>query len=655
MNIPATLKNISERLLLANCLKHFRPILRISTIEWSKRYRSISSAETSFGVGKFDPDHTPYMEYVYECLDNLQIPVICSQKSARIAWTETINNYRGRRIHTQPCNMLLGFPTKEDARTFGKEKWKWFLENTPILSKIVDVGISENRKSVFDYAFNGGSLRLRTLGSIGSLKSNNVPYIEIEEPDDIKDNIGGQGDVLANLKERQKLVPRTMKKLIFGGTPTHLDFSMVENAIKTSNQLIFKAECHECKELVPMDGSGFDCIKYAEFPERKIDEIYGKHDPESAKFFCPFCNTEWTFEQKNQNIREGKKYGFVDHTGNFSKGWHPKKPEITDTFGFIFSELMSPFEGSHFIELAKKRILAEIDLAKGKEGLMKTFYNNSRGMPYASGISALSAEEMRKLRSNYPEGIVPSEGLVLTMGVDVQINRFAYVIRAWGRNGNSWLVTWREIFGNTQNYQDPVWTELYNIITADYPHSNGKTLKISACSIDSGWNTELVYRFVKELNQVKGYEQVFATKGSDDLRFSHDEIYNEPADLDILSYKSARRTLAETMGVKVYNVGAHKAHNEILRRIGLNLIEGCNQDRYFFNEQSYGMYEEQMTSCRKLIDVRSGTQREVYKLVSGKRKEAMDCEKLICHAAYAIGIPSYPPQYWAAIEKYLYE
>jgi phage terminase large subunit GpA-like protein len=240
------------------------------------------------------------------------------------------------------------------------------------------------------------------------------------------------------------------------------------------------------------------------------------------------------------------------------------------------------------------------------------------------------------------------------MGVDVQINRFAYVIRAWGRNGNSWLVTWKEIFGNTQNYQDPVWEELKNVITADYPHAGGKSLKISGCGIDSGWNTELVYRFVLEMNQIQGYETVLATKGTDELRYSQDNIYNEPTEMDILTYKSARRTLAESLGVKLYLVGAHRAHDELLRKIGLNLLENCNQDRFYFNEQSYGQFEEQMTSCRKLIDVRSGTQREVYKLVSGKRKEAMDCCKGSEHIAHAIGLPLYTSEHWAALEKYLY-
>lgn len=652
MKLLATLTNISERQLIASCFKLFRPILRISSIEWAKRYRSITSSETSFGIGRFDPDHTPYMEYLYDCLDNPYIPVIIGQKSSRIAWTETINNWLGKNIHLQPQNTLIGFPTKDKAKEYGKGKLQVFIDNTPILKEHIDIGLSENKKSIFDYALKGAWLRLRTLGSL--VKSDNVPRIVVEEFADTPDNVNNQGDTVAALLDRQKLVPLTMRKFVGGSTPTNLDFCQVERAMKYSNMLVFKAECHECKELIPMDGSSFACIRTDEYPERKIDEHYGKNDPLSAKFWCPCCGIEWSFAQKNLNVRAGKKFGFTDHTGNFSKGWHPKKPEITDTFGFLFSELLSPFDGGNFVELAKKRILAEADHAKGKEGLLKAFYNTCMGVPYASGISALSVEEMRRLRSNYPEGIVPSDGLILTMGVDVQINRFAYVIIAWGRNGNSWLVTWREIFGNTQNYQDGVWTELQNVITADYKHAGGKTLKIAGCSIDSGWNTELVYRFVKEMNQIQGFESVLATKGSDELRFSHDEIYNEPAEFDLLTFKSVRRSLAETMGVKVYNIGAHKAHNEILRRVGLNLIEGCNQDRFYFNEQSYGMFEEQMVSCRKLIDERSGVQREVYKLVSGKRKEAIDACKNAFHNAYALEIPSYTNEHWKQLENYLY-
>ena len=650
------LSNISERKLVGELLNLFQPPIRISTMEWAKKYRTITSKETSFGIGQFDPMITPYMEYVYECLDNPYIPTIISQKSARIAWTETINNYRGKKIHTNPSPMLLGFATGAACKNFGKVKWANFLANIPVLKTIVNAGVAKNKQSFFEYDFPNGSLRLVTLGSISSQKSDNFPYIEIEEPDDAPNDVSGQGDTLANLKQRQTTVPTTLKKLIFGGTPTHKDFSRVESAIKASNQMVFKAECHHCKTLVALDGSAFENIQYSDYQDRKMDEIYGKCDPETARFICPNCQVEWTFEQKNLNIIAGKQFSFTDHTGNFSKGWHPKKPLITESYGFIFSELLSPFPQSDFVELSKLKILADLDKAKGKEGLMKSYYNNNRGEPYASGFSAMEVEDMVKLRSNYSQDLIPMEGLVLTLGIDVQHNRFALILLAWGRNGNVYLIKWKEIFGNVFNPTDAVWSELTNFCLTQYEHVTGKPLPVSAVSIDSGdGNTvELVYRWVNEMNlKIEFNGNVRATKGVKELKFSHDDVYKEPAIPDPVSYKQVRRSLAERMGVTLYQLGAHRAHDEVLRRISLNTIEECRHDVFYFNEQSYGGFEEQILSCRKLIDTTGNSQKEVYQLVSGKRKEAMDGCKNAFHAAYAIGVREFSDDRWKAIEDYL--
>jgi hypothetical protein len=45
----------------------------------------------------------------------------------------------------------------------------------------------------------------------------------------------------------------------------------------------------------------------------------------------------------------------------------------------------------------------------------------------------------------------------------------------------------------------------------------------------------------------------------------------------------------------------------------------------------------------------------VFKLVPGKRKEAMDAEKNALHASYAIGIRNYTHSAWSALEKYYYD
>jgi phage terminase large subunit GpA-like protein len=640
MNNKLQTENISERKLLGELLCLFQQPKRMGILEWAETYRIMTSLESSM-VGKFSNAKTPYMEFMYDCFDDPEIPVIVSIKSAQVGFSEATNNALGCWIHNNPSKIIMAFPRLASARNYSREKIKPFFTGTKVLKDIINLKVAKESFNYFE--FPNGFLKLITAGSVSEMKSSSIPRIIIEEPDDLKGDVNGQGDSLDIIMERQKTIARRRKKLIFGGTPTDSDISKVEDAYKKSNQMVYKAECHHCNNIHELS---FDNLHEDDYPNRKIDEIYGTKNPTSAYYLCPVCEKPWTMEEKKQNIVNGKKHGW--------KGWHPQKPDITDIYGFAFNELLSSFDASHYKELSKKRILAQLDLDKGNEGKMKSFTNNNMGKTYSSGITSMEAEEMKTLRSNYPEHICPMEGLVLTAGIDVQDNRFAVVIRAWGRNNNSWLVSWYEIFGNVKDQDDDVWKELTDrVVLAQIPHASGKSLPISAISIDSGDNTELVYRWVLEMQQHNS--QVLATKGVQDLRFSDDEIYRVPSNFDVTNETQARKSLAETMGVSLFLVGAHKAHQEILTRVLLNKNKDARSNVYYFNEQSYGQYEEQCTSCRKLIDVNSGYNKSIFKLISGRRKEAIDGEKLALHASYAIGLRNYTHSHWKALEDYFYD
>jgi len=663
MKFKRTLANMSERRLLATLVRDiFRPPIRITTMDWGRKYVTFTGKQSTISVGEFNPLAMPYMEYVYDCLDNPYIPYIVSKKSARIGWTTVINIYRGKRIHTDPTNMLLGFATGVAVRKFATGQWRDFLAGAPVLKKIINVGVAKNKENMYQYSFAGGQLNLSTLGSIGNQKGDNIPYVEIEEPDDVPDDVANQGDSFKNLKQRMKLVPLTQRKFIFGGTGTIKDFSRVEKAIKESNYMVFKACCHVCEQLVPMDETAFDNIVWSEYPNRYIDSIYGKDDPTTAEFLCPYCKSNWTFEQKTLNIIKGKEFGFTDHTGNFSKGWHQKNPRVTDTFGFDFSELMSCFEdGSNYESLAQDYILAKLELGKGNEAPMMSFVNNRKGGTYAGGFSAMEEEEMIALRSNYPEGIAPYEALIPFVGIDVQHNRFAVVSFAAGRNGNLYLIKWVELFGNVFNWEDPVWQRLTDFVLGGVTHVTGIPLPFMSGGIDSGdgKTAELVYRWVKLMNESYGVD-IRATKGAKELKYSSDEIYREPSNAVVTTLHNTKRTLAQTMGVPVYYIGTHRCHDEVLRRISLNKNKDnygnvvAHHDVFYFNEQSYGDYEKQMTSCRKVISTTSSIVKEVYKLVPGKHMDAMAATKNAFFAYYAAEVRLFTNEHWLEIEKGVY-
>lgn len=665
----------------------------MSTIQWAETFRLLSKAESSI-AGKFDCSRTPAFEYIYLVCDNWFIHIVGMMKSSQVGASELENNIIGKVQDTMPCNSVIFFPGTNLLKEFSRKRLVPFFASCSNLRKKCNIGIPKPAHDYFTF-LGGGSISLRTIGSIQSVLSSPLPFIILEEFAQVKAEVAKQGDPLELVIGRQKSFIVGMKKVLGFSTPTFKDFCPMEKLYNNGNKLVFKAHCNHCGSLVEVSGWTMDSIvKYHEYPDMHIDPKYGKYDPESAYFQCPSCEGEWSFEQKTTNIVNGKKFGFVDDCGDFSLGWHKmgstpedvitieqyreleptinklalrkklKDEKVSLTYSFQYPELLSCFAAtSNATVLATKKILADKALEdKGEDTLLKDYFNNNKGLPFVSGITALERDDLIALRSNYPEGTIPMPGLVLTMGVDVQDNRFAFVIRAWGRNQNSYLVKWAEIFGDTrqQDWDDltlhfsGVWGDLQDIIAANHPHAaEGKYLHIAACSIDSGHLAELVYNFCIKLNLYCGLN-VMATKGTRDLRYSEDEIYSLPEAAIKTTTEKNMKSLAETMGTTVFHLGAHRAHEEILRRIALNKNKDAKSYIYFFNQQSYPNYEDQMTSCRKIIDTDSSYTKPVFKLIAGRRKEAMDAEKNALHAGRSLGLHNYTNDNWRAIEQYLY-
>jgi phage terminase large subunit GpA-like protein len=105
--------------------------------------------------------------------------------------------------------------------------------------------------------------------------------------------------------------------------------------------------------------------------------------------------------------------------------------------------------------------------------------------------------------STYDAGIVPKGGRKIFLTVDVQKDHLVVVIRAWGVEMESWLVSREEIWGDTAEQE--VWRRLDEL--ADKP-VDGHT--IEAYAIDSGYRTEQVYTWCE-----RRLGRAYATKGMD--------------------------------------------------------------------------------------------------------------------------------------------
>jgi len=564
---------------------------------------------------------------MHEALDDPEIFKVVCMKSAQIAWTDgVINNWLGRIVDIDPSPVIGLFAKADAAKEYAQEKFGPMVTATPRLRGKVDVATSrkDGNRALFK-KFPGGFLKLAGSNSISNVKSTPAPRVFVEEPDDAADNVGKQGDAIKLLEERTKTYHR--RKVVFGGTPSVKSLSTIEDAFLGSDQRKFFIPCHECGESHVLH---WDNVSWSDDPDSS-HEIYGHARPETAGYACPHCGVLWDDHHKNRNVRKGHWLATAESRG---------------VAGFYINELYSPFPGSQLARLVERYLEARYKLEQGDDTAMIVFINSCLGLPYEYESTAPALDELQDRAEDYAELTVPDGGLVLTAGVDVQHDRLAIIIRAWGVGEESWLVYWGELHAknSTTDTNDPVWAELDKLLFSPIKHAKGYQLTVSATSIDAsdGQTSDQVYGWVRT-RQKRG---VMAIKGSS-TQTQDREIYSAPRKVDFKT-----KTKAAKFGLQVYIVGTHKAKDLLVGDRGRLSLLGAGAGRMHWYQDVRADYYAQITSEVKAPH-RSIRNKLVWQVKAGVRNEALDCEVYALHAARSIKLHVWSQAKWEALEQRL--
>lgn len=611
----------------------FRAILppeRIGVTDWANKYRYFHPTEGAT-QGKYDCSQIPYLTWPdnpHIALDDRKVYEVVCQKSAQVAWTTGVSgNYIGKRISHDPSPMLIIFPKEGAAKDWNREKLVPMIEATPILSEKINLKSKANTWSHKE--FEGGFLKAVGSNSASSVKSSPIPIIIIEEPDDCNQNLNGQGDSIALGKERAKSFKISLGqvKFIIGGTPTIKKISTIEREMELSDKRYGMVQCHDCLELAPLS---FDNFMIPE--EEGLNHlIFGNKNPEKAFYACPKCGSAWSFRQKNKNL-----YREANHWKATAK--------FNGIAGFYLNELYSKFEGSSFKTLAEKYLTAQYEFKElGKPEKLIAFLNSSKGETYEYLGESKDANELSQFGKDYKLGTVPKGGLVLTAGVDVQVDRLECIVRAWGKDMTSWLVDRFKIEGNPSDEKDACWSKLLKALNKQY-QAGDKKLSILMMSVDSGYSAESIYNFIRIANAKAG-RRAIAVKGSSDNTGDR-AIFTRPRSHDL--FKRRKETKADKLGVEVYLVGTNQAKTYIDTLLGLS---GKPTERFFWSKYVDEDYLKELTS-EVLAPNRSN--RLVWQRKVGLNAEALDCEVYALHASHVIGLHKQPPAFWEKLEKKIY-
>ncbi|MEJ2379477.1 MAG: phage terminase large subunit family protein, partial [Pseudolabrys sp.] len=387
--------------------------------------------------------------------------------------TEGGNNWIGYVIHHVPGPMLAVQPTVELAKRFSRQRIDPLIAESPALRERVKPARSRDAgNTVLSKEFPAGLLVITGANSAVGLRSLPARYLFLDEVDAYPPSADEEGDPVA-LAEARTRTFSWRSKILLGSTPTIQGLSRIEREYEASDQRRYFVPCPHCGE-----------IQWLKFERLRWD----KGQPETAHYVCEACDGRIVEHHKTAMLVAGE--------------WRPTAAsQDPGTIGFHISALYSPVGWMSWESIARLCEAATTDEAK------RSFKNSVLGETWVETGEAPDWQRLYERREDWQIGTVPSGGLFLTAGADVQKDRIEVDIWAWGRGLESWLVDHVVIERGPERAE--TWEELAVLLDRTWPHAHGTRIGIAKLAVDTGYEAPAVYAWARRV----GHTHVAPVKG----------------------------------------------------------------------------------------------------------------------------------------------
>jgi len=233
-----------------------------------------------------------------------------------------------------------------------------------------------------------------------------------------------------------------------GDAPGHC---RIDRSFRRSDQRFWNIACAECGGQFKQVYEGFHLDR--DHPHRSF---YG----------CPHCGHVITEPERVVAVRQGR-YVATAHGPDRHPGFHVD----------AFDSLMMSFEA-----------IAEDVLSHSKAGGLgdKGIYNLVLGLPAKEKGNAPDHERLMERREDYPEGVIPPEGLIVVAGADVQHNGIWAEAVAFSEDRQSWDIKAEFLDGPTDNIAVGAWPKLETFYRTPLVDAFGNQRRIEAIAVDGG-------------------------------------------------------------------------------------------------------------------------------------------------------------------------
>lgn len=446
------------------------PATELSLAEWMEEHRVLGPPI----AGPYRFEQAPYLREICEAFTDPDFREGVVLKGSRVGYTEVINGAIGYIIDQDPGNVLVYWPTKEDATRWAKETLPELIRTTLCLQgKIADPqqGRAVNT-TILHRRFVGGWLQAIGSNSASSARGQNARYVFIDEYDvlDARRN-QKEGDFGARAVRRVQNDPNG--KILKGGSPQAIGSRVLRDYLE-SDQREWHARCPHCGHLqIPI----WDNVRWEKLRDAKGGVLV--HQVETAHYVCIQCAAV---------IHEGPERDAFIANGRFiarypgRRKWGWKVPGLLSLM-----VQLAVFAGEYTAAVEQLK-------REGDPDLLIEFKQQVLAEPFQFQGQAGEVVALTERRELYPAEVPAGVGLLVAV-VDKQDDRLELLVRGFGVGQEAWDIAHHRIYGDPE--QPEVWERLAQLVWRPFTHESGARLYVRAVGVDSGDAPEAVYKWVK--------------------------------------------------------------------------------------------------------------------------------------------------------------
>lgn len=565
----------------AEWIEGLLPPPELTLSEWSAQ-KMVLSGEYSASRGAYHA--FPYQVGIEDAMTDPRNQRVSVMKSARVGFSQSLNNAVGYYIEHDPSPILLVQPREGDAEDHSKRWIAPMLRDVPALAAVTGNPKSrDTSQTILSKQFlTGASLKLIGADSPAGFRRITVRVVLFDEVDGYAvQGAGAEGDQISlGIKRSDTFWNRVV---VIGSTPTIKGESRIEKEWLASDMRHYFVPCPHCGTFQVLEWGDEHSVHGIKW---RRDEN-GRFIPGSAYYGCiKGCVIEE--HHKEEMVRRGQWRATAEFQGY--AGFHI-------------------WAGYSLFPNAGWSLLVAEWLRVHKDPLQRqTFVNTVLGLPYEDKGDHPLEEQKLLARCEKWAGEVPDLVGLLTAGVDFQADRCEIEVVGWGENEESWSVAYDVIEGDPESRA--LWEELDKYLLKTFARADGRALEISAACLDSGGQEGHAQR-AYEFSKARLGRRIWAIKGEAARMGQRSPVWP--------TKKPQRRTKATFRPVIL---GVNTAKDVIRTR--LHLEQPGPGYMHFPAGRDLG-YFQQLIAERSVRKEAHGQRFRVWELPPGRANEALDC------------------------------